>query len=98
MASVVDITLASNTVFGMGHDLGAFLSVYSGVMSGDITSLSIGGPKPLGLVGSLGSTLGLLGTPQGLSKSHNRFEADASPFRADLYVRYDPYVLVAIVR
>jgi hypothetical protein len=30
----------------------------------------------------------LLGKPQGLSKSHNRFEADASPLRADLYTRY----------
>lgn len=84
-ASVVDLTLASNTVFGMGHDLAAFLSVYSGIMSGDLTSVSIGGPAPGGLLSGLSSTLGLIGKPQGLSRSHGRFETDASPLRADLY-------------
>lgn len=70
----------------MGLDLAAFLSVYSAVMAGDITSFSIGGkPKNAGLVGGLTSSLGLLGEAQGLSASHNRFECDASPFRGDLY-------------
>ena len=73
-------------VFGMGLDLAGFLSVYSGVMAGDITSVSIGGkPKTGGLLGGLTTSLGLLGEPQGLSMSHNRFEADASPTRADMY-------------
>lgn len=92
VSSVVELTTASNEVFGMGLDLAAFLSVYSGVMAGDITSVSIGG-KPAnggGLLGGLGSSLGLLGTPQGLSKSHNRFEADASPTRQDLHLTGDP--------
>jgi hypothetical protein len=76
------------SVFGMGLDLTAFLSVYSGVMAGDGVTASIGGkPKSGGLLGlgGLGSSLGLIGEPQGLSASHNRFEADASPTRADLY-------------
>jgi hypothetical protein len=102
--SVVALTTASNEgqyvnlnmwpgsdliiVFGMGLDLGAFLSVYSGVMAGDIVSVSIGGKPKSGLLGGLTSSLGLLGEAQGLSASHNRFEADASPTRADLYTRY----------
>jgi hypothetical protein len=66
----------------MGIDLAAFLGVYASVMAGDITSCSIGGPpKDSGLLGGIG----LVGKPQGLSNSHNRFEADASPTRADLY-------------
>jgi hypothetical protein len=73
----------------MGLDLAAVLSVYSGVMAGDILTCSIGGkPKNGGLVGGLVSDLGLLGQPLGLSASHNRFEADVSPTRADLYTRY----------
>jgi len=70
----------------MGVDLSAFLSVYAAVVSGDITTASIGGkPKSGGLLGGLTSSLGLLGEAQGLSNSHNRFEADGSPTRADLY-------------
>lgn len=75
-------------VFGMGLDLAAFLSVYTGVMAGDIASFSIGGKPKSGLISGLASSLGLLGEGQGLSASHNRFEADASPFRTDLYVTY----------
>lgn len=72
----------------MGHDLAAFLSVYSGIMAGDLTTVSIGGPASSGLLAGLGGALGLLGKPQGLSNSHNRFEADASPTRADLYTTF----------
>jgi hypothetical protein len=75
-------------VFGMGLDLAAALSVYSGLMAGDGVICSIGGKPKSGLVGGLTSDLGLLGEPQGLSASHNRFEADVSPTRADLYTRY----------
>ena len=76
-------------VFGMGLDLAAFLSAYSGVMAGDINSVSIGGKPGSGILsGGLTSSLGLVGEPQGLSASHNRFEADASPTRADLYKTY----------
>lgn len=73
----------------MGLDLSAFLAVYSAVMAGDLTSFSIGGkPKTGGLLGGAVSSLGLLGEPQGLSASHNRFEVDGSPTRSDLYSRY----------
>lgn len=76
-------------VFGMGLDLSAFLAVYSAIMAGDLTSFSIGGkPKTGGLLGGAVSSLGLLGEPQGLSSSHNRFEVDGSPTRSDLYSTY----------
>ena len=71
----------------MGLDLAAFLSIYSGVMAGNIATLSIGGKPKSGLLSGLTSSLGL-GVGQGLSASHNRFEADASPTRADLYKTY----------
>jgi hypothetical protein len=75
-------------VFGMGLDLSAFLSVYAAIMAGDLTSFSIGGKPKSGLLGGLTSSLGLLGEPQGLSGSHNRFEHDGSPLRGDLYSTY----------
>lgn len=65
----------------MGLDLGAFLAVYGAVIDGDLTSWSIGGPPSSGLL----SSIGLLGKPQGISGSHNKYEADASPTRPDLY-------------
>lgn len=65
----------------MGADLGAFLAVYGAVFDGDLTSWSIGGAPSGGLVNSLG----LLGTPQGLIGSHNKYEGDASPARPDQY-------------
>ena len=72
----------------MGLALAAFLSVYSAVMAGDLTSFSMGGkPKSSEILG-LTSSLGLFGEPQGLSGSHNRFEHDGSPLRADLYSTY----------
>jgi hypothetical protein len=71
----------------MSLELSGLLSVYSAIMSGNITAVSIGG-KPqndVGLLGGLTTGLGLLGEPEGLSASHNRFEADCSPTRGDLY-------------
>jgi hypothetical protein len=69
----------------MGIELSGFLSVLATVMGGDITSVSIGGkPKSGGLV----TGLGLIGEPQGLSATHNRFEADCSPTRGDVYKTY----------
>lgn len=68
-------------MFGMGLDLGAFLSVYGAVADGNGLEWSIGGPTP-----QVGSLLGLLGgTPQGISGSHNKYESDVSPTRGDLY-------------
>jgi hypothetical protein len=65
----------------MGTDLAAFLAVYGAVFDGDLTSWSIGGPPTSNLL----SSIGLLGTPQGISGSHNKYEADVSPTRPDLY-------------
>lgn len=64
----------------LGTDLSSFLAVYGAIFDGDLTSYSIGGP-----VFSLTNLGGLLGEPQGLSGSHNKYEGDASPTRGDLY-------------
>ena len=65
----------------MGLDLATFLAVYGAIFDGDLTSWSIGGPPPSSLL----SSVGLLNTPQGISGSHNKYEADVSPTRPDLY-------------
>lgn len=79
----------SSSVFGMSIELSTFLAVYAAVVAGDLTTFSIGGkPSSGGLLTGIGSSLGLIGEPQGLSNSHNRFECDASPLRADLYSTY----------
>jgi hypothetical protein len=67
-------------VFGMGKDLGGFLGLYGALIDGDGTKWSIGGPTS-----AVPATLGLLGVPQGISGSHNKYEGDASPTRPDLY-------------
>jgi len=83
----------------MGLDLAAFLSVYASLMGGNITAASIGGkPKSqdglLGLVDGLTTGLNLLGEPQGLTAMHNRFEADCSPTRGDLYKTYVSFLAI----
>ncbi len=65
----------------LGHDLAAFLATLASVQAGDGNYFSIGGPPGIGLP----VAGGLLGQPRGISNSHNRFEADASPARGDLY-------------
>lgn len=96
VGSLTDLIFGSNKVFGMGLELATWLSTYSAVMAGDLTTVSIGGTpkKPRqglvgGLLSSVGTGLGLFGQPQGLSHSHNRFEADVSPTRGDLYITGD---------
>ncbi|KAG9249323.1 hypothetical protein BJ878DRAFT_579585 [Calycina marina] len=54
---------------------------YGAVMDGGLTSWSIRDPPSSSLL----SSFGLLGTPQGISGSHNKYEADASPTRHVLY-------------
>lgn len=71
----------------MGADLAAFLSIYGAVFDGDLTSWSIGGPDAR--VG-----IPLLGEPEGISGSHNKYEADVSPTRGDLYEYGNDYKLV----
>ncbi|KAG9092035.1 hypothetical protein FRC07_011738 [Ceratobasidium sp. 392] len=80
---------ATNKVFGMGLDLGTLLSVYSNDNS-RVTAIYDG--NPLTLDWSVGGSPGglvlppLLSAPQGLSGSHNKYEGDASPTRADAYL------------
>jgi len=76
-------------VFGMGKDLGGFLAVYGAAIDGNAVSWSIGGPDP-----RVSIPLNLLGQPQGISGSHNKYEADVSPTRGDLYVEGNDYKLV----
>lgn len=57
----------------MGLDLGGFLAVYGAIFDGDLTQWSIGGPTPY-VPG-----IAMLGTPQGISGSHNKYEADGKP-------------------
>lgn len=54
--------------------------MYGAIFDGDLTSYSIGGP-----VSGLTNLGGLLGEPQGLSGSHNKYEGDVSPTRGDLF-------------
>ncbi|KAG8687874.1 hypothetical protein FRC09_013226 [Ceratobasidium sp. 395] len=72
---------ATNKVFGMGTDIGTALSAYATVIDGDPTRLtwSIGGATGPALPP-------LLSAPQGMSGSHNKYEGDASPTRADAYL------------
>lgn len=72
----------------MAVDLGSFLAIYGTLFDGNALSLnpgySIGGPTVLDAI--LGST-SRLGTPTGLSGSHNNYEGDTSPTRGDLYLK-----------
>ncbi|PQE08453.1 hypothetical protein CJF30_00005322 [Rutstroemia sp. NJR-2017a BBW] len=90
VGTITQFIQATYDVYGMGLDLGAFLAVYGAVYDGDLTSWSIGGPPSASLL----SSVGLLGTPQGLSGSHNKYESDASPTRPDLYQYGNDYKLI----
>jgi hypothetical protein len=55
---------------------------------------SIGGPPSTASEQNLlGNLLGLLGTPDGISGSHNKYETDTSPTRGDLYQYGNDYQL-----
>ncbi|KZF24852.1 Cloroperoxidase [Xylona heveae TC161] len=93
--TLTDFVTATNEVFGMGIDLATFLSTYGTVMDGNPLALppgwSIGGvPTNIGILGSL---TGLLGTPEGISNSHNKYETDTSPTRGDLYQYGNDYLV-----
>nr|XP_018912976.1 PREDICTED: aromatic peroxygenase-like [Bemisia tabaci] len=89
VASISEFILATNRVYGMGMDLAAALCLLGGVFTGDGVKYSIGGATPL-VPAPLG---GILGTPQGLSNSHNRYESDCSVTRGDLYQYGNAYRL-----
>lgn len=88
MATIQQFIDANNLVVGMGEDLGGFLSVYGAIFDGNLASWSIGGPTGLLAV------VPLDGTPTGMSGSHNKYEADVSPTRGDLYQEGNDYLLV----
>ena len=73
--------------YGMSFNFSAFLALYGTAFDGNALSLdpgySIGGPTAFESI--LGGT-GLVGTPSGLTGSHNNYEADTSSTRGDLYV------------
>lgn len=71
--------LTAMAVFGMGVDLSTFLAIYGAAVDGDGLKWSIGGPD------SRVGLSDLLGKPQGISGSHNKYEGDGSPTRCDLY-------------
>lgn len=81
----------------MGADLATFLTVYGLVMDGNPLSLnpgwSIGATPPAQDQNLLGNLFGLLGAPQGLIGSHNKYEGDTSPTRGDLEVYGNAWVL-----
>ncbi|TIA01377.1 Cloroperoxidase [Aureobasidium pullulans] len=84
----IDQFIAATTkVFGMGADLALILAVYGAAIDGNLVSWSIGGPTPNV------PSINLLGQPQGISGSHNKYEGDASPTRGDLYIDGQDYML-----
>ena len=87
VADIPTLIAATNKVYGMALDLGTFLAIYGTVFDGNPLSLnpgfSIGGPTKASQ--NILGGLGLLGTPSGLSGSHNKYESDVSPTRGDLY-------------
>lgn len=60
----------ASAVFGMAPDLSGFLTVLGGTIDGDGLTWSIGGPSK---AQSLITAGGLLGQPQGISGSHNKY-------------------------
>jgi len=85
VGTITDFTNGMSAAYGMGLDLSTFLSAYGAVFDGNLQGYSIGGPTPLNQF-PLDNLLGLVGEPKGLSGSHNKYEADTSATRGDLYV------------
>ncbi|SCV32443.1 related to oxidase [Fusarium fujikuroi] len=96
VADMQTIIKATNEVYGMSLDLGGFLAVYGTVFNGNPVSLnpgySIGGPSRFSQ--NILNGGGLLGTPSGLSGSHNKYESDVSATRGDLYVTGNNYHVI----
>lgn len=88
VTGLLEVTIAINTVYGMGIDLATLLATLGTIFVGNPLSLnpgfSIGGADP-GAQNLLDNGLGLLGEPRGLVGSHNIIESDSSPTRLDLY-------------
>lgn len=88
VADMQTIIKAVNQAYGMSLDLGGFLAVYGTVFDGNPLSTdpgySIGGPSKQSQ--NILDGGGILGTPSGLSGSHNKYESDGSATRGDLYL------------
>jgi hypothetical protein len=85
---VAQYIAATQRVVGMGPLLSTFLSVLGGALDGDLLNWSMGGKPSL----TQGGLTGVLGN--GLTGSHNKYEADASPTRPDLYQAGNNYKTV----
>ncbi|KAL1587487.1 hypothetical protein WHR41_03825 [Cladosporium halotolerans] len=79
IGTITQFIESTGKVFGMGVDLSTILAVYGAAVDGDGLKWSIGGPD------SRVGLSDLLGKPQGISGSHNKYEGDGSPTRCDLY-------------
>ncbi|KAM0702300.1 hypothetical protein Q7P35_011210 [Cladosporium inversicolor] len=87
-ATITQFIEATNQVVGMGPALGGFLAAFGATIDGSGLAWSIGGtPTP--------AQAGLLPGGNGISGSHNKYEADASPTRPDLYEAGNDYKTVA---
>jgi hypothetical protein len=82
VSTLTDFVVQNQAVFGCAVDTCTLISTLAAVLAGNGNYWSIGGVSSN--VPSLLSLLGL-GTPAGLSGSHNRYESDGSPTRGDLY-------------
>ncbi|KAH0340818.1 Cloroperoxidase, partial [Aureobasidium melanogenum] len=87
VGTITEFIDSTTSVFGMGADLAAVLAVYGAAIDGNLLEWSIGGPT------ANVPSINLLGQPQGISGSHNKYEGDASPTRGDLYVDGQDYLL-----
>jgi len=90
VATISQFIQGTYDVFGMAQDLGGFLAVYGAVFDGDLTKWSIGAAPSSSLL----ANVGLLGKPTGLIGSHNKYEADVSPTRPDLYQYGNNYKII----
>ncbi|KAI5358292.1 putative chloroperoxidase [Septoria linicola] len=88
IATIPQFIEATGKGFGMSVDLSTLLAIYAAIMDGNLSQWSIGGADSL--VGLLG---GVLGQPQGLTGSHNKYEGDGSPTRGDLYTSGNSHLL-----
>lgn len=87
VATIAQFIKSTGQVFGMGLDLSTILSVYGAAVDGNLLEWSIGGPT------ANVPSINLLGEPQGISGSHNKYESDVSPTRGDLYEDGQDYLL-----
>jgi hypothetical protein len=82
VVTLEDTITGLGQAYGMSPDLAAGLAAYAIAMDGDVLTQtwSIGGPQPANTLS------GLLGTPQGISYSHSKYEGDSSIGRNDAYL------------